>query len=197
LKRSTERSEEESAWLRLVKSMGEVATSIQAVIALVIALVGGAIWLAAEFTDGGDDKPVDPAASIQAGGRLPQNRTLAEQVERKDNLTELTDPNADPSEYDDFYGDVHEVKVRFRGHEGPCRIAWEVYNGETTEPLPAPKIVKPSERCRTDEESFHQDVWVPNPSGRVAPSYFVRFLLLDGEGTELERDRTRRYRLAT
>lgn len=185
-------SGDEPRWLRFLKQSGEAAKSIQAIVGLVVVVVaaGGALALF-----GGDDKKVKPAASIQVEGRSAPNRTLAAQLERADNRTELTEPEADRSTYGDIYGDVHDVKVTFRGHKEPCHITWTLFNAGTKEELAAPKLVKPSEECRAEEESsFHQDVWVPNPDH--VESYFVRFFLLDADGMEVERAQTRDYDVA-
>jgi hypothetical protein len=185
-------SDSEAGGPSLLKRIGDAATSIQAIIALVLVLAAGVAWVASQFVDGDDDDPsVKPEAGIKVHGRSEQNRTLGEQLAREDNRTKLNDPDADRS----INGDVHDVEVVFRGHEAPCRIIWSVHNANTNEELNAPSSIKPSEVCRTENAEFRQDIWVPNPDVREAEVYFVRFLLLDAQGTELDRAQSEDYLL--
>ena len=177
-------------WLTRLKRAGDVATSLHSVIALLVLVVGGiATFLVREvFGDGTSERPV---ATLAVSGRSEQNVLLVDQLARADNRTQLRATVQPPS---DRYGDVHGLAIRFRGHDGPCRITWDVFDADTRSRLAPSQVVEHEQECRSEGNVNNQDVWVENPDDMDA--YFVRFVLRDAHGEELARADTSRYELA-
>lgn len=174
----------ESAWIRAIKRAGDLATSLQAIIAACVVIGGGVIWLI------GKDEPKKlPRATIAASERTAQNIDLAKQLAAPDNSTQLKPGATAPADVD---GDVHAVAIAYTGHDGACRITYQVFDAATKKPLPESTRVEPSVACRT-EGQFHQDIWVPNPNSDQVEAYNVRFILRDGDGVELDDARTPDY----